>query len=932
MSGQYSRRRKRDTASQWSDGSDSESEKDQVQSEKSQELENTIKKQKTDGDRENASFKDDNEITISNSVGIRKNENSENKEESLKDDIDDTTEDHDLGELRTLARRKYLSQREQKKLELLKFEVSDMEKEIEEVGWENYTENEKDEYKLKKEILDSIIERQSLQNEEGYQLPQDYLTSEGKIDIKRKEESLYKKYQNDDSKKDWISEQMDKANKINRSEKLSITKQRPTEKGKDGQSTKHDYNSFVFAKSQMVDFVLDSKTEELLKEEEKQRNIEQLIEEEKQKIKSIDETRKSLPVYKFREQLIDAITEHQILIVVGETGSGKTTQLPQYLHESGFTKDGKIVGCTQPRRVAAMSVATRVAEEVGCRLGKEVGYTIRFEDKTSNETVIKYMTDGMLLREFLNDPELANYSALMIDEAHERTLQTDIVLALLKEIIKERKDLKLLISSATMNAQKFSDYFDGAPIFNIPGRRFPVEIHYTLQPESDYINAAMTTIFQIHLSQGTGDILVFLTGQEEIDNLYDNLQDMCRKLGSSIKEMIVCSIYANLPSELQQKIFEPTPPNARKVILATNIAETSLTINGIVYVIDSGFVKETLYNPSTGVESLEVVPCSRASADQRAGRAGRVGPGKCFRLYTKWAYQHEMQGNPTPEILRTNLSSVVLLLLSLGINDLLAINFLDSPSTDALMKSLDLLYSLGALNENGQLTSIGYNMSEFPINPMISKSLLSSGDLKCCGEVLSIVSMLDESSALFFRPKDKKAFADKAKDNFANKTGGDHLTLLNIWDEWVESGFSNQWCKDNFIQYKTLVRVRNVRDQLGLICKRLGLLLDDPSNSGTATDKRIKQIKIQKAITSGFFSNAARLNKSGDSYKSLEKNNQVFIHPSSVIFPVRPPPKLVIFHELVMTSKEYMRNCMPIEEKWLSELANHYYSEKSIKK
>lgn len=486
-----------------------------------------------------------------------------------------------------------------------------------------------------------------------------------------------------------------------------------------------------------------------------------------QRVKSIDQVRKSLPVYEWREELLKAIEDFQVLIIVGETGSGKTTQLPQFLHEAGYTKGGQKVGCTQPRRVAAMSVAARVAEEMGVRLGGEVGYSIRFEDCTSDKTVIKYsacyfyslttlqirytnafmpygllaVTDGMLLREFMTEPDLAGYNAMIIDEAHERTLSTDILLGLVKDIARFRPDFRLLISSATINAEKFSEHFDGAPIFNIPGRMYPVDIHYTPQPEANYLHAAITTVFQIHTSQPRGDILVFLTGQDEIEAAQESLEETQRALGNKVGELIICPIYANLPTELQAKIFEPTPPGARKVVLATNIAETSITIDGVVYVIDPGFVKQNSYNPRTGMESLTVVPvscgllswwnapvplslancfgvapfhqCSKAAAGQRAGRAGRVGPGKCFRLFTKLAFANELEEDTVAEIQRTNLGSAILLLKSLGINDLLSFEFIDPPPEETLRRSLELLYALGALNDRGELTKLGRRMSEF---------------------------------------------------------------------------------------------------------------------------------------------------------------------------------------------------------------------------
>lgn len=431
----------------------------------------------------------------------------------------------------------------------------------------------------------------------------------------------------------------------------------------------------------------------------------------------------------------------------------------------------------------------------------------------------------------------------------------------------------------------------------------------------------MTTIFQIHLSQPRGDILLFLTGQDEIEMCELQLQDTARKLHGKGGEMIICPIYANLPTDLQTKAFMETPPGARKVVLATNIAETSITIDGIAYVIDPGYVKENVYNPRTGMESLVVTPCSRASANQRAGRAGRTGPGKAFRLFTKHAYYSELEPNTTPEIQRVNLNSTVLLLKSLGINDLINFDFMDPPSADTLIKCLENLYALAALDERGVLTKIGRQMAEFPADPSLSKAILAANNYGCVEEVLSIVSLLSESASLWFRPKDKRVHADAARNRFTDKDG-DHMTYLKVWNEWVENDYSPQWSQANFLQQRSLVRARDVRDQLVKLCDRVEVEL-----SSSPTDS----VKIRKALLSGYFQNAARLNRDGQSYTALNNSRMsVYLHPSSVLMENRP--KLVCYHELVLTSKEYMRNVMPIEAEWLSEVAPHMYKVEDLDK
>ncbi|EED95910.1 ATP dependent RNA helicase [Thalassiosira pseudonana CCMP1335] len=626
--------------------------------------------------------------------------------------------------------------------------------------------------------------------------------------------------------------------------------------------------------------------------------------------RSIKDQRESLPIYRLKPELMRAMSENQVLVVIGETGSGKTTQMTQYMHELGITKNG-MIGCTQPRRVAAVSVAKRVSEEFGCTLGEEVGYSIRFDDATSKETIIKYMTDGMLMREYLADNDLKRYGALMLDEAHERTIHTDVLFGLLKDLMRRRPDMKLIVTSATLDAEKFSSYFFECPIFTIPGRTFPVEILYTKEPESDYLDAALITIMQIHLSEPAGDILLFLTGQEEIDTACETLFSRMKALGDLAPELIILPVYSSLPSEMQSRIFEPAPPGTRKCIVATNIAEASLTIDGIYYVVDPGFSKQKAFNAKLGMDSLVVTPISQASARQRAGRAGRTGPGKCYRLYTEMAYRNEMLPTNIPEIQRTNLGNVVLQLKAMGINDLLGFDFMDPPPVATLVGAMEGLNALGALDDEGLLTRLGRKMAEFPLEPNLSKMLLLSVDLGCSDEILTITSLLSVDNP-FYRPRDKQGQADMKKAKF-HQAEGDHLTLLAVYKAWEASKFSNPWCFENFIQARSMKRAQDVRKQLVTIMDRYKL---DILSSG----KNYK--KICMAITAGFFTNAAKKHPQ-EGYLTLVDQNPVYIHPSSAVF--NKNPEWVIYHELVLTTKEYMRNVMVIDAKWLIELAPSFY-------
>ncbi|KZT69048.1 P-loop containing nucleoside triphosphate hydrolase protein [Daedalea quercina L-15889] len=625
---------------------------------------------------------------------------------------------------------------------------------------------------------------------------------------------------------------------------------------------------------------------------------------------SIQEQRKSLPIHKLRDALLQAVRDHQVLIVVGDTGSGKTTQMTQYLAEAGFADKGKI-GCTQPRRVAAMSVAKRVAEEVGCRLGQEVGYTIRFEDCTSPETRIKYMTDGMLQRECLIDPDVSAYSVVMLDEAHERTIATDVLFGLLKKAIKRRPDLKLIVTSATLDAEKFSKYFFGCPIFTIPGRTYPVEILYTKEPETDYLDASLITVMQIHLSEPPGDVLLFLTGQEEIDTACEILYERMKALGPKVPELMILPIYSALPSEVQSRVFEPTPPGARKVVVATNVAETSLTIPGIYYVIDPGFSKQNAYDPRLGMDSLIVMPISQAQARQRAGRAGRTGPGKCYRLYTEAAFRNEMLPNSIPDIQRTNLAHTILMLKAMGINDLLSFDFMDPPPAQTMLTALESLYALSALDDEGLLTRLGRKMADFPMEPPLAKMLIASVELGCSEEILSIVAMLSVQS-VFYRPKEKQGQADSKKAKF-HQPEGDHLTLLTVYNGWKASNFSNPWCYENFIQARSMRRAQDVRKQLLGIMDRYK---HDIISAGRDYNR------VRRAICSGFFRNAAKKDPQ-EGYKTLVEGTPVYIHPSSALF--NRNPEWVIYHELILTTREYCHNVTAIEPKWLVDVAPQFF-------
>lgn len=540
-----------------------------------------------------------------------------------------------------------------------------------------------------------------------------------------------------------------------------------------------------------------------------------------------------LSIYDHRDGLMDAIRDNEILVIIGETGSGKTTQLPRYIIEE-FR--GMRVGVTQPRRIAAISVAKRVAEEYDCRIGDTVGYTIRFDDTTTSRTRLKYMTDGVLLREATMDPLLEKYDLLIIDEAHERTVDTDVLFGLLKRTKAKRRGLKLLIMSATLNVTKFSDFFNECPIYTIPGRTYPVEILHSRDTakmgalKATYVSKCVDTVMHIlnkEVRPGeVGDVLVFLTGQHEIERACQDLkmavQDQSSKDSKSVTldQLQILPLYASLELLDQNTIFGPTARNMRKIIFATNIAQTSVTIPNIRFVVDSGFVKQKMYDPTTGMDALLVVPISQAAATQRSGRAGRTRAGICFRMYSRESYETEMEKETVPEILRTGLTGTVLSLKRLGILDVNGFEFLDRPGEEELQAALRELYLVGGIDRFGQMTDVGHGMITYPVNPLLARALVEAEKIGCLDKVITIVAMLSVEEPFYLPRKEEEQDAAREAHAKFYHPSGDHVTLLNVYEAWRESDYSKDWCHKQYFHLRHLRMAKNIRSQLKDIVDR----------------------------------------------------------------------------------------------------------------
>ncbi|EUC51421.1 hypothetical protein COCMIDRAFT_79706 [Bipolaris oryzae ATCC 44560] len=678
--------------------------------------------------------------------------------------------DQDVSALRLASRQKYLAEREAQQLAILRRTVADEAEEEERLG-SRLSERERKEFAKNRETLRLAEERNGIdEHRDGFMIPDADFSNKAEVLNRRDDASHFKsEYQQ------WEEDQM---NKIK-----SQTKK--------AERVQEDDYEFVFDTSNQIQFQQDISS----RIDPAKQALQAQLDSAEKRAKTIDEVRKSLPVYKYREEILDAVS---------------------------------------------------------------------------------------------------------------------------------KPEFKLLVLSATINASKFSKYFDDAPTFYVEGRTFPINILYTSAPEANYLSAGITSALQIHLAaELPGDILMFLTGEEEIQAAVENIETTMKKLGGRAKELIVCPLYSALPPDAQAKVFEPTPPNARKLVISTDIAETSLTIDGIRHVIDSGYSKQSNYISSNGISSLIVSPISRASANQRAGRAGRTSEGYCYRLYTKHAFYNELSETTEPELLRANLDGVVLTLKALGIDNLLEFEFLDPPSSTSLIKSLENLYALGALDSTGKLTRLGRRMAELPLDIKLSKAILASEKYGCREEILSIVSVLGESASLFLRPKDKRVAADAARARFSSKEGGDFMTFLNIWDQFEDSGFDSRWATENFLQWRCLNRARDVRDQLAKLCDRVEV----PFSSCGSTN----HVAIRKCITSAYFINAARLARDGLSYRAISNSGMtIFIHPSSSLIENRP--KWIVYFEIVESSKTYARAVLPISPEWLVEVAPHMHTESSIGK
>ncbi|KAH0557043.1 hypothetical protein GP486_005167, partial [Trichoglossum hirsutum] len=725
--------------------------------------------------------------------------------------------------------------------------------------------------------------------------------------------------------------------------------------------------------------------------------------------------RRALPIWKHQAEIRRHLRERDILLLVGETGSGKSTQVPQFLvNESwcrpckarvrtkGNAEDVSVGGCiaiTEPRRVAAVSLARRVAAEMGTPLGSaspasQVGYSVRFDNSTSPSTRIKFLTEGMLLQEMLRDPWLRQYSAVIVDEVHERGVNVDLVAGFVRIMVTGDKEgrggvpLKVVIMSATADVDQLKEFYEAgfssqaaaidgnlkeghsisqeagkggdddgygspwsgissehgdAPIDGpldeasngstqpsnpvghvatccIEGRQYPVTAIHTPEPVHDFVDAALRTVFQIHYGEPMpGDILVFLTGQDDIEALEKLIIEYAAGMGPEVPKVLVLPLFAALPQHAQQRVFQPSPhPNMRKIILATNIAETSVTVSGVRFVVDCGKAKIKQFRTRLGLDSLLIKPISKSSAMQRRGRAGREAPGKCYHLYTEAEY-HKLEPSTVPEILRCDVTHAVLTMRARGVDDIMSFPFLDSPPRESLEKALLQLLSLGALTESGTISDLGQQMARFPLTPALARVLLaaSAPEVDCLLEVIDIISCLSVENVFpNLIDEDKKEEADVARKELLRREG-DHLTLLNTVRKYSsENTDRRKWADQHFVSHRAMQAVMDVRKQLRVQCHHQKLI-PPPSELATPPDTSPERAgAILKCFLTAFATNTARLCPDG-SYKTIIGNQRVSIHPASGLFGRKL--EAIMYHEYVFTNRSYARGVSAVQMDWIEE-------------
>ena len=669
-----------------------------------------------------------------------------------------------------------------------------------------------------------------------------------------------------------------------------------------------------------------------------------------------------LPIYKSKQELINLLKEPEIkvIIIMGETGCGKTTQVPKIIYEN-FPLNNKMICITQPRRIAAISLSQRVAEEMGTKIGDLVGYSVRFREKMSKNTKIKFVTDGMLVRECIISKNLEKYKYIILDEVHERSIHTDILMMICKDLIfnQKNKDLKLIIMSATLNPEKYMNYFNTKSLLKIQGRKFPIKV-YNIEddnkniPEekedkkdyydiiSKYIDLCLNCILQIILSpkeeDKTGDILVFLPGQEDIEDLQELLKVKKEEINVEFPKLNidykVLPLFGSLPSNLQFKIFHPIKnkfnKTIRKIILATNIAETSLTIKNIKYIIDSGFFKMRKFYPKLNIDTLKVTQISKNSALQRAGRAGRESAGICYRLYTQEEYKN-FNEQTEPEILRINLRNISLQLFSIGYTNFEEINFIDKPPMDNFNNAFDDLISYGALDkENKNITSLGKKMAILPMDPIYSLILINALDNKyheVFEDIVAIISVL-QSDNIYYNPTNLREKIEKIREKYLDPIS-DHLSLKNIFNEYKKANNKEKFCKENFLNDKALAKSMEIYKQLMSYLEKIFMDEFKKKEINTQMEQKIEEIDkyldkmknkdnnenknelIINCLLTGYFNNIAKY--SNDNFFETLKGNQLCkIHPTSFLI---KKPKLgkqygyLIFNEMIITSKKYLKCC-----------------------